>query len=257
MSAYKKYFTVSYDDGLEQDKKIIQLMKKYGIKGTFNLNSSLFGVSQNIQYFWKLGYKEVPKDFIRNGRFIKTVNHDRIPEDEISQVYEGFEIASHGAHHKNETRISVEELKSEIGQDQKVLSNFSTIPVVGHVLPFGMGNKRVYEVLRQEKIQYVRKVSFKSAPREKRFMFPEDGFTIEPTCWQMDKNIFKLLEEFKKAEPTDRNMLFYMWGHGYELDFDLRGYDWERLERIFQYVSDCDDIICCTNAEAMTHNFHN
>ena len=39
----KKYFTLSFDDGLEQDKRVLDLMKKYGLKGTFNLNSGMFG----------------------------------------------------------------------------------------------------------------------------------------------------------------------------------------------------------------------
>ena len=30
----KKYFTLSFDDGLEQDKRVIQLMRQYGLKGT-------------------------------------------------------------------------------------------------------------------------------------------------------------------------------------------------------------------------------
>ena len=41
---WKKYFTLSFDDGLEQDKKVLALMKKYGLKGTFNLNSGMFGL---------------------------------------------------------------------------------------------------------------------------------------------------------------------------------------------------------------------
>lgn len=28
----KKYFTLSFDDGLEQDKRVIQLMRQYGSK---------------------------------------------------------------------------------------------------------------------------------------------------------------------------------------------------------------------------------
>ena len=32
----KKYFTLSFDDGLEQDKRVIRLMRQYGLKGTFN-----------------------------------------------------------------------------------------------------------------------------------------------------------------------------------------------------------------------------
>ncbi len=37
-----KAITLSYDDGVQQDIPMIALMKKYGIKGTFNLNSARF-----------------------------------------------------------------------------------------------------------------------------------------------------------------------------------------------------------------------
>ncbi|MBQ4040083.1 MAG: polysaccharide deacetylase, partial [Oscillospiraceae bacterium] len=37
-----KLFTISYDDGVDQDIILIELMKKYGIKGTFNINSERF-----------------------------------------------------------------------------------------------------------------------------------------------------------------------------------------------------------------------
>ena len=42
----KKYFTLSFDDGLEQDKRVIRLMRQYGLKGTFNLNAGLFGTRE-------------------------------------------------------------------------------------------------------------------------------------------------------------------------------------------------------------------
>lgn len=34
----KKALTLSYDDGVEQDIRLIDIMKKNGLKGTFNLN---------------------------------------------------------------------------------------------------------------------------------------------------------------------------------------------------------------------------
>ena len=34
-----KALTLSYDDGVEQDVKLIEIAEKYGIKGTFNINS--------------------------------------------------------------------------------------------------------------------------------------------------------------------------------------------------------------------------
>ena len=44
----RKAFTVSYDDGVTQDIRLIELLNRYGIKGTFNLNSGLLGQSGMI-----------------------------------------------------------------------------------------------------------------------------------------------------------------------------------------------------------------
>lgn len=32
---YKKYFTFSFDDGLEQDKEIVRILKEHGMQATF------------------------------------------------------------------------------------------------------------------------------------------------------------------------------------------------------------------------------
>ena len=37
-----KAVTLSYDDGVRQDKRLISIMQKYGLKGTFNINAGLF-----------------------------------------------------------------------------------------------------------------------------------------------------------------------------------------------------------------------
>ena len=37
-----KCVTLSYDDGLIYDKKLIEILDKYGLKCTFNLNSEEF-----------------------------------------------------------------------------------------------------------------------------------------------------------------------------------------------------------------------
>ena len=38
-----KALTLSYDDGVRQDKKLIEIFNKNGIKGTFNIHSEGFG----------------------------------------------------------------------------------------------------------------------------------------------------------------------------------------------------------------------
>lgn len=35
----KKAVTFSFDDGVTQDIRLIEIFNKYGLKGTFNLNS--------------------------------------------------------------------------------------------------------------------------------------------------------------------------------------------------------------------------
>lgn len=40
---HTKYFACSFDDGLEQDRCIIEILKEHRLGGTFHLNSGLFG----------------------------------------------------------------------------------------------------------------------------------------------------------------------------------------------------------------------
>ena len=38
----KKALTLSYDDGAKQDVRLVEIMAKHGLKGTFNVNSCHF-----------------------------------------------------------------------------------------------------------------------------------------------------------------------------------------------------------------------
>ena len=44
-----KAVTFSFDDGVSQDKKLIEILDKYGLKSTFNLNSAFLGVEGNLE----------------------------------------------------------------------------------------------------------------------------------------------------------------------------------------------------------------
>ena len=44
LSGINKAITFSYDDGVTQDKRLIEIFNKYGLKATFNLNSELLGM---------------------------------------------------------------------------------------------------------------------------------------------------------------------------------------------------------------------
>jgi peptidoglycan/xylan/chitin deacetylase (PgdA/CDA1 family) len=218
---FKKYFTLSFDDGVEHDKRIIALMKRYGLHGTFNLNSGLFGYS--------------PKLFHIN----------RIPRDEIKQVYEGFEVASHGARHENPRGASRSRLEASIVKDIEGLSDLVGYRVRGHAYPYGFHTAAAEDCLRRHGVIYARRIRGSGS-----FLFPENPYQYDPTCWFNAKNVFRLIDEFVQAQPENGDLLFMMWGHGYELDYGWRKCPEEQLERIFSKIAGRPDIVYCTNKEA-------
>ncbi len=44
-----KYLTFSYDDGVTQDIRLIELFNKYGMKATFNINSGLLEIQFTLE----------------------------------------------------------------------------------------------------------------------------------------------------------------------------------------------------------------
>ena len=75
-----KTVTFSFDDGVVDDIRLIELFKKYGIKATFNLNSA----SLSDSHGWTF-----------NGeKYVTYVNYTEHPD-----LYDGFEVASHTYRH--------------------------------------------------------------------------------------------------------------------------------------------------------------
>lgn len=246
MSDFKKYFTLSFDDGLEQDKTTLEMMRKYGIKGTFNLNSGQFGQKAYIKYKGKYGMGV--SDVAKRSIFWKYAESNRVPEDEIKQVYEGMELATHGVRHVDLSKLAPDEIVSELTDDKTALQKYTDIPVVGHAFPFGKTSENVEKTLKDHGFLYARGVMSEKAKRD--FAFPDNPLNFKPTCWHIEDDIEKLVDQFIAAEPGNGDMLFYMWGHGYEFDFESLIGLRNTYERIFDKIASHGEIIKCTNAEA-------
>lgn len=242
----KKYFTVSYDDGLEQDRRIIALMEKYGIRGTFNLSSGIFGRRGYVKRFGNFGFKDAD-EIGRNPK--RYTEHFLLSEQEAAKLYSSpnVEVASHGAHHLQQQELTAEEAEQEITEDIRRLSEMFGYPVIGHAFPYGSYNDNVLAALRKNGVRYAREVTILTKPKD--FSFDRDQLLLKPTCWQLDSFAPKLLRKFIDTPVGDEDMVFYMWGHGYELDFGTRrGCDaW--LEQMFRMVSAAKDVELVTNGE--------
>ncbi|MBR3620206.1 MAG: polysaccharide deacetylase family protein, partial [Clostridia bacterium] len=94
-----KALTFSYDDGVTQDQRLIEILNKYSLKCTFNLNSGLLGTSNSL----------ICSDV--------TVAHCKPRACEIKGIYEGHEIASHSLTHPHLTMCPGEEIVRQVGED--------------------------------------------------------------------------------------------------------------------------------------------
>ncbi len=243
----KKYFAWSFDDGLEQDKKIIEILKEYGFGATFHLNSGLYGDKTYEGRIGNLGMteKSASEFDIAARHLLPYVPHFRIPEDEVVQVYKGFEIASHTCHHVNLASCTEDERRKEISEDIKLLSEKFGQNVTGFAFPYGAGAKKSRDALKAAGIQYARLAISKPGYR-----FPDDPLAMPLSCWHISSKTFSRLEEFFQTDTEKEDAFFLMFAHGYEFDFNTKESNWDKLKKICDTFASHEDVIKCSIGEA-------
>ena len=86
-----KALTMSYDDGCTEDRRLVEIFNRHGIKGTFNINASWLG------------------------------NPDTVTAEEVRTLYAGHEVATHTLTHPAAARCPLMSLAEEILEDRKKL----------------------------------------------------------------------------------------------------------------------------------------
>jgi peptidoglycan/xylan/chitin deacetylase (PgdA/CDA1 family) len=217
-----KALTLSYDDGVEQDARLVEILNRYSIKGTFNLNSGLqSGTSQ----------------WTRGDVTIRRMNITGLPE-----LYSGHEIAVHSLTHPHLENLDTETVINELVQDRINLERIFSVKIHGMAYPYGTFNDTVIEIVRNCNLHYARGVKSTYS-----FDIPQDLLRYQPTIHHNDKSLMELAETFIKLKPSKLSV-FYLWGHSYEFAVDN---NWQVIEDFCRLVSGKDDIYYATNAEAL------
>ncbi len=223
----RKVITLSFDDGVRQDARLIELLKKYGLKATFNLNSGKFGECLDL------------------GPANNHVRHDKWRAEEVRDVYEGMEVAAHTVTHPDLKTLSRTRILEEVICDYMRLSELVGYEVVGMAYPGGPPNYNslVTETIRENtRIVYARAVQ-----STYRFDFPEDYMVWRPTVHLLDPAVERLTEEFRSIQG---DALFYIWAHSYELDIHS---SWEQTERLLAGLSGIEGVSYLTNREVFVN----
>ena len=118
-----KAVTFSFDDGVTQDVRLIELFDKYGLKCTFNINSELLG---------KDGHLTI------DGKW---VSHVKVKPDEVKDIYKNHEVAVHTLTHPNLTECDEAEIIRQVEEDRKNLSRLSGQEVIFARNVFDRGKK--------------------------------------------------------------------------------------------------------------------
>ena len=220
---YAKTLTLSYDDGVDQDIRLIDIMHRHGLKGTFNINSGLYAPEGHV---WPEG--EI---------------HRRMTVTDSQKLYlnSGMEVAVHSLTHPFLEKLSQIDCTYEIMEDRKNLERDYGCDVRGMAYPFGTFSDEVVEVLRKCGISYARTVI-----STEQFLIPTDWLRLPATCKHTNPRLMELAREFVHASQNGEPMMFYLWGHSYEFERDD---NWSVIEEFAEYIGKRDDIWYATNIE--------
>ena len=223
----QKALTLSYDDGVQQDIRFIEILDKYGLKCTFNINSY---------------YLEEEERSYAPGQV-----HRRMARREATEVYSkaianGHEVATHGYSHPFLDKLPSEMISYEIVEDRKRLEEMFGKIIKGHAYPYGATSANVVEVLRNCGILYAR-----TTAATKRFDIPTDWLRLPSTCHHNEPSLMQLADQFLNEPSRYPNpRLFYLWGHTYEFD---NNNNWEVIEKFGEYIGGKDDVWYANNMQ--------
>ena len=218
-----KALVLSYDDGPVQDRRLIELLDRYGLKGTFHLNSGLLG------------------------------NDGHVLPEEVRMLYAGHEVSVHTVNHPGLTQLTESEIVREVVADREALERLTGKLVRGMSYPFGDHDQFVIDSLRGTGIEYARTVEDSYG-----FAIPDEFLAWHPTIHQFGKayyedstperdarelaRFFRIVDDFLTTEEVP---LLYVWAHSWE--FDGGDDRWRQAEQFFKTIREHGGICSLTH----------
>ena len=212
-----KALTLSYDDDTIHDLRFAEIINRYGLKCTFNLNFGRF--SDGVQHLSAMTLQQA-KDLLMDSP---------------------HEVAVHGYTHMPLRDVPCNVANQDVSTDVAAAENAFGRIVRGMAYANGSFNEETGSVLAPCGIEYCRTVR-----ATRSFALPKNWLYLDPTCHHKDPELFSLAEKFLNDTPKGDPYLFYLWGHAYEFNNDN---NWDLLERFCQTVGNREDVWYATNIE--------
>jgi peptidoglycan/xylan/chitin deacetylase (PgdA/CDA1 family) len=210
--------TQSWDDGVLDDLRLMDILRKYRARATFNLCPGIYRDQRVLG--WK--YKD----------------HDvyRLSAEDVRTSFGDFEVASHSVTHPHLEQLDREAVRRELVDSRHILEDWFQRPIRGFAYPFGSFNATVKEELRSAGYAYARTVA-----RSERVFPPDDPMEFNVNAHIHDPGFWEAFERSNKPGGV-----FYFWGHSYEMRTEALWADYE--EKIAR-LSATPDVRWVTNIE--------
>lgn len=199
-----KLFIFSIDDGTIYDRKVIDIFNKYGIKGTFNLNSGL------DDFVWYLEDKPIRRLILRDN----------------IDLYNGHEITSHSLTHPHMTMCPGEIIVKEVGEDIVNLEKMFNRSVTTFAFPFEDSDERCINIIKH--IHGINTIRLSDI--DTSYQYPSDLYHVKITS--LDVN--DALNRFDEFVNDNNAKLFVFVSHAY--DFEVNN-TYDKLEELCRLVS--------------------
>ncbi len=220
-----KAFVFSSDDGPVHDRRLVTLLNKYHLKGTFHLNSNKLNSPNYLQ------------------------------KEEIKNLFKGHEVSVHSMNHPGLSGLPPAEIRSEIFGDKLALEKIAGQSVRGMAYPFGNFNDEVVENAKTSGMEYARIVE-----ETRNFSLPNDFLRWKPSTHQFGKAYYeaKNTENDQKELAAFNNLtadflgsdtlaLYTVWGHSWEMgDSNAK---WNDLETCFKQIANSKAVCALTMIE--------
>ena len=220
----RKAFNITYDDGVLQDIRFVALLNRYGLKGTFNLNSELMEQA----FSWTHP----------NGMEVK-----RLSREAVRHLYDGHEIASHTLTHPYMSELPEWELMRQMGEDRRNLETLFDREVKGFAVPFSYYSDLIARCAENCGFEYARMSEFSGNydPGSDWYYWKTGFYHIQPGLADFVAGFLNTERELAVCQIV---------GHSYDLDAEKL---WGTMELICAAVSACEDVWSCTNLELVRY----
>ncbi len=220
----KKTFNVTYDDGVLQDIRFVELLNKYQLKGTFNLNSAMS----------ESGFEWIHE----SGLVVK-----RLKTEILKSLYASHEVASHTLNHPYMDSLTKEEILHELSADKANLERLFGAEIKGFAVPFYYYSELIETCVKECGFEYAR-ISEESCS----FTPQNDYYNWKATVFHCCEELEDLTQRF--LETDEELAIFQIVGHSYDLDVENM---WDLMEGIFAAISTQSDILPMTTVEIIDY----